>query len=160
MKEIPFDNFINNISEAETPFAVKIDNMLLQGNCLREIKEGASGYSVTYKSSSTKKTVAAFVCRKTGLKIRITPPKPFSCDDLCADLPDNMKKDMKRGNDCKRLSDASVCNQRCLMGYTFTIDDKLYQKCRSMAFLFSVTEENMPYITKFIQKGLGIETSV
>lgn len=46
------------------------------------------------------------------------------------------------------------------MGYTFTIDDKLYQKCRSMAFLFSVTEENMPYITKFIQKGLGIETSV
>ena len=49
MKEIPFDDFINNISKAETPFAVKIDNMLLQGNCLHEIKEGASGYSVRMK---------------------------------------------------------------------------------------------------------------
>lgn len=152
---IQFEDFLSILNAEEVPLAVKINDLYLSGGCKRDIKESTSGYTVSYVSGATKKTLANFICRKTGLKIRITPQKPFECGELLQDLPQNMKKDMIRGNTCKRLSGENVCNPRCLMGYSFTVEGETYNKCRSMAFLFSVTEENLHYILAFIQKSLN-----
>lgn len=154
MSNLQFEDFLNNLTAEELPLAADINDLYISNGCKRDIKESASGHTVSYISGNTKKTLASFVCRKTGLKIRLTPQKPFDCVDLLHDLPENMKKDMIRGNNCKRLSNENVCNPRCLMGYTFTLDGETYGKCRAMAFLFSVTEENMSHILAFIRQSL------
>lgn len=154
MSNLQFNDFLNDLTTEELPLAADINDLYISNGCKRDIKESASGHTVSYISGVTKKTLASFVCRKSGLKIRLTPQKPFDCVELLHNLPENMRKDMIRGNDCKRLSDKNVCNPRCLMGYTFTLDGEIYKKCRSMAFLFSVTEENMSHILSFIRKSL------
>lgn len=156
MSNILFEDFLNILNADEVPLAITINDLYISSGCTREIKESASGFTVSYLSGTTKKTLANFICRKTGLKIRITPQKPFDCAELLYDLPDNMKKDMVRGNTCKRLLSENVCNPRCLMGYTFTLDNEVYNKCRAMAFLFSVTDENLHHILAFIRKSLDI----
>lgn len=155
MKEIVFNDFLGQLKTEESALAEVIDGLFMQGGCKREIKKSASGYTVSYLSAKTKKTLANFVCRKTGLKIRLMPPKPFECDDMVGSLPDNMRKDMTRGNECKRLSGADVCNPRCQMGYSFTVEGEKYNKCRSMAFLFAVTEKNLDKIIVFINRALA-----
>lgn len=155
MDNIQLEDFLNILKVEEYPLALSINEMYISSGCTRVIKESASGYTVSYLSVKDKKTLANFVCRKSGLKIRLTPHKPFDCQDLLYDLPENMKKDMLKANTCKRLSGENVCNPRCSMGYTFKFNDETFNKCRSMAFLFSVTEENLPYITSFIQKSLN-----
>lgn len=155
MGNIQFDDFLNVISEAEIPLALTINDLFVTNGCICNIKESASGFTVSYISGKTKKTLANFVCRKTGLKIRITPQKPFGCEDLLIDLPENMKRDMLKGNNCKRLLGENVCNPRCLMGYSFNLDGEIYNKCRSMAFMFTVTDENMHRILAFVQKTLN-----
>lgn len=154
MNSIQFEDFLTKLNAEEIPLAITINDIFTSNDCARNTKESASGFTVSYTSGTTKKTLASFICRKTGLKIRITPEKPFDCAELIHDLPDNMKKDMVRGNECKRLSGANVCNPRCLMGYDFMLDGDTYKKCRSMAFLFSVTDENLPHILAFIHKSL------
>lgn len=153
MSSIQFEDFLNILNESEIPLAMTINDQYLSSGCTRTMKESASGFTVSYLSAD-KKTLANFICRKTGLKIRITPKKPFDCAELVNDLPENMKKDMIRGNTCKRLLGENVCNPRCLMGYAFTLDGETYSKCRSMAFLFSVTKENLNPILAFVQKSL------
>lgn len=155
MKSIQFEDFLYVLNAKEIPLAITINDLYISGGCTRDIKESASGFTVSYLSGATKKTLANFICRKTGLKIRITPQKPFDCEELLYNLPINMKKDMLRGNTCKRLLGENVCNPRCSMGYAFTFDGETYNKCRSMAFLFSVTDENLHHILSFIQKSLN-----
>lgn len=155
MSNIQFDDFLNVLNSTEVPLAITIDDTFLSAGCTRTIKESASGFTVSYLSGVTKKTLANFICRKTGLKIRITPQKPFECDELLHDLPINMKNDMVRGNTCRRLTGENVCNQRCAMGYAFILDGETYNKCRSMAFLFSVNDENIQHILTFINKSLA-----
>lgn len=152
---IQFEEFLSILNDREVPLAITIDEMYLSGGSKRNIKESVSGFTVSYLSDATKKTIANFVCRKTGLKIRITPEKPFDCGELLNDLPENMRTDMIRGNTCKRLLGENVCNPRCAMGYAFTFDGESYSKCRAMAFMFSVTDENVKHITEFIKKSLN-----
>lgn len=156
MSNIQFEDFLNTLNAEEVPLSITINDLLISGGCKRDIKESASGFTVSYLSGTTKKTLANLICRKTGLKIRITPQKPFDCAELLCDLPDNMKKDMVRGNTCKRLLGENVCNPRCLMGYTFMLNNELHNKCRAMAFLFSVTDENLHHILAFIRKSLNV----
>lgn len=153
---IQFEEFLSNLNDREVPLAITIDEMYLSGGSKRNIKESASGFIVSYLSGATKKTIANFVCRKTGLKIRITPEKPFDCGELLNDLPENMRTDMIRGNTCKRLLGENVCNPRCAMGYAFTLDGENYSKCRAMAFMFSVTDANIGHIMAFIRKSLNL----
>lgn len=153
---IQFEEFLSILNEKEVPLAIDIDNLYLSAGSKRNIKESASGFTVSYLSGANNKTLANFVCRKTGLKIRITPEKPFGCEELLNDLPNNMKADMIRGNTCKRLLGEDVCNPRCTMGYAFTLDGETYSKCRAMAFMFSVTDENIGHIMAFIRKSLNL----
>ena len=69
--------------------------------------------------------------------------------DILSDLPDNMKADIKKSGDCKKLNGLN-CSPTCMGGYTFIMDDVEYKKCKNTAFFHSLKEENFDAITKFI----------
>jgi hypothetical protein len=46
------------------------------------------------------------------------------------------------------------CNPKCIMGYSFSLDGEAYQKCRYMAFLPTLSEENNPHIKDFLEHEL------
>lgn len=74
--------------------------------------------------------------------------------DILSDLPENMKSDIKKAGDCKKLSGLN-CSPTCTGGYTFIMDDVEYKKCKNMAFFHALTEENFDAIKKLICSELG-----
>ncbi len=131
-----------------------INGFLLDNNCKREIKTAKSGFTVSYLLQDTKKTLAVFVCRKTGIKIRIYPQRLNEYMNFLDELPANMKKEIAKASVCKRLLNPDDCNPKCVMGYDFIMDKEHYQKCRHMAFMFTVTEESVSYIKEFLNNDL------
>ena len=131
-----------------------INGFLLDGNCCREIKTAKSGFTVSYLLQDTKRTLATFVCRKTGIKIRIFPQRLNEHMEFLDTLPAKMKKEIIKASACKRLVNPNDCNPKCVMGYDFIMDRERYQKCRYMAFMPSITEESTPYIKKMLQNEL------
>ncbi len=136
-------------------FVEEINDLLLDSNCKREIKTAKSGFTVSYLLQDTKKTLATFVCRKTGIKIRIFPQRLNEYMEFLDTLPAKMKKEISKASACKRLVNPNDCNPKCVTGYDFIMDREHYQKCRYMAFMPSITEESTPYIKIFLQNELG-----
>ena len=46
------------------------------------------------------------------------------------------------------------CNPKCVTGYSFSLDGESFQKCRYMAFMPTLNEENNAYIRQFLEKEL------
>lgn len=44
---------------------------------------------------------------------------------------------------------------KCVTGYSFELDGEQYQKCRYMAFMPVLSEENNPYIKQFLERELS-----
>lgn len=153
MTDKSYDEFLETTGTSRS-FVIDINDFLLDNNCRREIKTAKSGFTVSYLLQDTKKTLAVFVCRKTGIKIRILPKRLDEYTDFLDTLPSKMKKNIAKASVCKRLVHPDDCNPKCVMGYDFTMDKEHYQKCRYMAFMPAVTEENTPYIIKFLQNEL------
>ena len=80
-----------------------INGLFLDGNCCREIKTAKSGFTVSYLLQDTKRTLATFVCRKTGIKIRIFPQRLNEYMEFLDTLPAKMKKEIIKASACKRL---------------------------------------------------------
>ena len=74
--------------------------------------------------------------------------------DFLSDLPQNMKADIRKAGDCKKLNGLN-CSPTCSGGYAFTMDGEEFQKCKNMAFFHSLTEENYDAIMKLIRSELG-----
>jgi hypothetical protein len=140
-------------------FIVEINDFLTRSNCKCVIKDAKSGLTVPYVLNSNRRTLATFVSRKTGIKLRIFPEHISQYTDFLNTLPDKMKKEIKKSSVCKRLIDPNDCNPKCVMGYDFFIDNEHYQKCRYMAFLPTLSDENNPYIKAFLEKELNFKTS-
>lgn len=153
MADQNYDTFLESTG-ASRDFVEEINRLLLDSNCTREIKTAKSGFTVSYLMQDTKKTLATFVCRKTGIKIRIFPQRLPAYMEFLDTLPTKMKKEIAKASACKRLANPNDCNPKCVMGYDFMMDQEHYQKCRYMAFILSVTEESTPYIKKFLQYEL------
>lgn len=92
--------------------------------------------------------------RKTGVKIRIYAQNIGMHPEALADLPENMKADIRKAGDCKKLNGLN-CSPTCPGGYEFTMDGITYRKCKNMAFFHSLTEENYDAIEKLIFSELG-----
>lgn len=60
-----------DITGASRDFVEDINNFLLNSNCKRDIKIAKSGFTVSYLLQDTKRTLATFVCRKTGIKLAL-----------------------------------------------------------------------------------------
>ncbi len=151
MTDKHYEEFLE-ITGTSRNFVENINDFLLDHNCKREIKTAKSGFTVSYLFPNAKKTLATFVCRKTGIKIRIFPQRLNEYMDFLDTLPAGMKKEIAKASVCKRLINPEDCNPKCVMGYDFIMDKEHYQKCRYMAFMPTITEESTPYIIKLLEK--------
>lgn len=153
MTDRNYDEFLE-ITGSNRSLVEDINGFLLENNCKREIKTAKSGFTVSYLLQDTKKTLAVFVCRKTGIKIRIYPQRLNEYMNFLDSLPANMKKEIAKASVCKRLLNPDDCNPKCVMGYDFIMDKVRYQKCRYSAFMLTITEESISYIKKFLQNEI------
>lgn len=153
MTDAYYDEFLETTGSGRK-FVEAINDFLLDHNCKREIKTAKSGFTVSYLFPNAKKTLATFVCRKTGIKIRIYPQRLKEYMAFLDTLPAKMKKEIIKASVCKRLINPDDCNPKCVMGYDFIMDEERYQKCRYMAFMLTITEESAPYIQKFLENEL------
>lgn len=153
MTDRNYDEFLE-ITGSSRSLVEDINGFLLDNNCKREIKTAKSGFTVSYLLQDTKKTLAVFVCRKTGIKIRIYPQRLNEYMNFLDSLPANMKKEIAKASVCKRLLNPDDCNPKCVMGYDFIMDKVRYQKCRYSAFMLTITEESISYIKKFLQNEI------
>lgn len=150
-----FMDFLDYVNEGDRAFVEELHEFLLEKGCKCEIKAAKSGPAVSYISGKTKKTVANFVCRKTGIKVRIYANNVNKYESFLNELPEKMKKEIKKSSVCKRLINPEDCNSRCAMGFDFIIDGEHCQKCRYMAFMPTITGENNPFIKLFLEKELA-----
>lgn len=156
MENKNYNEFLEITGESSN-FVEEINAFLLGSNCKREIKTAKSGFIVSYLLQETKKTLATFICRKSGVKLRIYPSNLSKYESFLDTLSVKLKKDIINSSVCKRLIDPNDCNPRCSMGYDFVMDNEHYQKCKYMAFMPTLTEENNPYIKEFLQKELSFQ---
>lgn len=151
-----FELFLDSVDGRNREFVLELHNYLLSNQCKCDIKEAKSGFTVSYILCDTKKTLATFVFRKTGIKLRILAEHVAQYEELLNTLPEKMKKEIRKGSVCKRLLNPDDCNPKCSMGYTFSMDEEKFQKCRYMAFMPTLTEENNPYIKQLLEKELSM----
>ena len=69
-----YDEFLETTG-ASRDRVEEINDFLMDRSCKREIKTAKSGFTVSYLLQDSKKTLATFVCRKTGIKLRIFPQR-------------------------------------------------------------------------------------
>lgn len=146
-----FNEFLDTVDSRYQKFVIKVNDFLTQNDCKCEIKTAKSGFTVSYILRKNKRTIATFISRKTGMKLRIYPEHIGQYEDFLDTLPDKMKKGIKKASVCKRLINPDDCNPKCVMGYDFSLDNEHYQKCRYMAFMLTLSEENNPYIQSFLE---------
>lgn len=152
--EEKFNMFMETVDVNYRSFVNQINEYLTANGCKCGIKLQKSGYIVSYVRNSRNRTLATFVSRKTGMKLRIYPEHIQQYQSFLDTLPEKLKKEIKKASVCKRLIDPNDCNPKCIMGYTFMLDGDQYQKCRYMAFQPTLSEENNPYIKQFLEKEL------
>lgn len=150
-----FSLFLETVDARFQGFVNEINQYLIENGCKCDIKTAKSGFVVSYVLDSTKRTLATFVSRKSGMKLRIYPEHIADYQSFLNSLPTKMKKDIQKSSVCKRLINPDDCNSKCSMGYTFEMDGEEYKKCRYMAFMPTLSEENNPFIKEFLHKELS-----
>lgn len=149
-----FEQFIETVDEGNRSFVRELDKYLIENNCKCEIKSAKSGPVVSYIVQDTKRTLATFVFRKAGVKLRMYPEHIAKYQDFLDTLPAKMKKEIQKSSVCKRLINPEDCNPRCVQGFTFVMGGGFYQKCRYMAFMPALNEENNPFIKQFLENEI------
>lgn len=149
-----FEQFLDSVDSSYRDFVMEIHMELMKQGCRLEQKTAKSGFVVSYIRKDTKRTLATFVQRKSGIKLRVFADHIAEFQELLNAFPRRMKTEIRKASVCKRLLDPNDCNPRCRMGYTFVMDHEQYQKCRYMAFLLTLHEESHPYILQLLHKEL------
>lgn len=149
-----YSRFTETVDERFRSFVDEINEYLTVNGCKCDVKSQKSGYVVSYVLNSSRRTLATFVSRKTGMKLRIYPEHIQEYQSFLNTLPEKVKKEIRKASVCKRLINPDDCNPKCIMGYTFELDGEQYQKCRYMAFQPALSEENNPYIKQFLENEL------
>ena len=93
--EDKFKLFLEYIDEENRDFVKDLNDYLINNNCKCDIKSAKSGYLVSYILKDNKRTLASFVIRKSGVKLRIYPENINKYQGLLNTLPNKMKKDIK-----------------------------------------------------------------
>lgn len=141
--------FLNDIPANMQGYVLELDKNLKEKGSKRIIKVAKQGYVASYSSPVTGKALLNYVFRKSGVKMRIYAAHIGEHEELLRDFPENMKADIIKACDCKKLT-GGKCSPTCPGGYFFTMDGTEYRKCKNMAFFHSLTEENCDYISKLI----------
>lgn len=72
-----------------------------------------------------------------------------SYEEILTEFPENMKKDIRKGGDCKKLNSLN-CSPTCPGGYLFSMDGEEYRKCKNSAFFHDLSAENEEFLMKLI----------
>jgi len=152
---VQFCEYLDTVEKQYQDIVAEINEYLTDNGCKCEIKEAKSGFVVSYIYGTSKRTIASFVSRKTGMKIRIYAEHLAQYADLLDTFPQKMKQEIKKSSVCKRLINPNDCNPKCIKGYDFFMDNEHYQKCRYMAFMPTLNEENNPFIKCFLEKEIS-----
>ena len=158
MANAAFDEFLKTISDDNKQSAVAMHELLLQNGCTCDVKPAKSGFLVSYLAGKPARTVASFICRKTGVKLRVYPKSLGQYEPFLDTLPPALKKEIKKASACKRLLDPSACNPKCGMGYDFCLDGERQQKCRYMAFQLTLSPKTSPFIQQFLAQELACQS--
>jgi hypothetical protein len=150
-----FNDFLDTVDERYKGLVVEINDYLTVNNCKCDIKSAKFGYTVSYILSDTKRTMATFVFRKVGIKMRIYAEHIALYQGFLDTLPKKIKEEIIKSSVCKRLINPDECNPKCVMGYSFMMDGEAFQKCRYMAFMPTLNEENFPFIKGFLEREIN-----
>lgn len=156
--DVQFKDFLMSVPVKEQGFVLEMQELFSSYGCLCDISTTKQGYLVSYYKMNGKKktTVANYVFRKTGVKIRIYASNIQKYQEVLNLLPDKVKSEIMKSGDCKRLYDATACNSNCKMGFSFVMDGIQYKKCRNMAFMPTLCDENDDYIRIIVENELKL----
>ena len=126
--EEKFDSFMETVDGRFHGFVNQINEYLTENGCKCDIKLQKSGYVVSYTLKSGKKTLATFVSRKTGMKLRIYPEHIQEYQSFLDTFPEKAKKEI-------RQADAESDRRHKIAG--------LFCKAFERAVLLTPTEENV-----------------
>lgn len=148
-----YDDFLTAVSEENLSFVNEIHAFVRENGCDTEVKEAKNGYVLSYffKKDKKKITLMNYVFRKQGMLVRIYARNVSLYQKMLNELPEEMKKAIKKGGDCKRLTGVSTCSPTCTAGYEFCMDGESYQKCRNSAFFWKVCKESHKHIRKMLE---------
>ncbi len=151
-----FEDFLMAVPVEEKGFVVDLDQLFSNHGCKYDIKLAKNGHVVSYYKIRDKKkiTIMNYVFRKTGMKARIYANHVGQYEEILDTLPKQMKADIVKAGDCKRLMDPTQCSPTCQKGYLFMMDGVEYKKCRYNAFFLTLCKENNPYIKTLIEHQL------
>lgn len=150
-EEIKFEDFLLNVNPVNIGFVNEMHDFMLQNGCTYKIEAAKSGHVLSYLLPKTKKVIANYVFRKTGMLVRIYGDNVGNYADILGTLPQSMVKAIEKAPACKRLLDPRKCNSRCPMGNVFGMGGKEYKNCRYSSFMFEVKDEHFEGIRKFIE---------
>lgn len=150
--KLSFEEFLGWVNPANKETVLQLHQFFMQNGCVAHVEQAKSGPVVSYLHTASTRTVLNYVFRKKGMLARIYGDHVNAYLDFMETLPKDMQNAIDKAPACKRLLDPTKCNAHCLMGYDFTMNGKRQQNCRYNSFQFDFTEENIPYITAFIQK--------
>lgn len=135
-----WDGFIAVVTEENLNFVNEMHEYLLKHDYKLNIKPAKQGPIVSYLKN--KRTIATYVFRKSGMKLRVYPEHLNDYQEVLEVLPESMKKEIRKASPCKRMINPDTCNSRCIQGYEFDLDGVKHQKCRYNAFIFDVNENS------------------
>lgn len=142
--------FLNDIPEDCREFVSELDKYLSSTGSKRTIKTARSGYVTSYSHPRSGRALLNYVFRKSGVKMRIYAENIGDHSEILSDFPDNMKSDITKSGDCKKLIGLN-CSPTCTAGYSFVMDGAEYKKCKNTAFFHSLTHNNTEYIMRLIK---------
>ena len=122
---VKFEDFLLDVNPENLGFIHDTHELMLQNNCTYKIEAAKSGYVFSYILPKTKKVIANYVFRKTGMIIRIYGDNVSKYADILNTLPAGMVEAIEKAPVCKRLVDPAKCNSRCPLGYVFDLNGKM-----------------------------------
>jgi len=156
---IVFEEFLIAAGKQHGDFIERLHEFLQENGCIMKMKMAANGHVVSYMHKPTARTVANFLFRKGMPMLRVYADNTVHYADMLAKWPDDMKDTIKKGGNCKRLSDPTACNSRCLLGFDFILDGEHQQKCRChMAFTFFLGDETNPHLMEIMKREMEART--
>lgn len=105
-----FNIFMETVDERFRNFVSRIHEYLTGNSCKCDIKSQKSDYVVSYVLNSSERTLATFVSRKMGMKLRIYPEHIQEYPSFLDTLSEKIKEEIKKASVCKRLINSNDYN--------------------------------------------------
>ncbi len=149
-----FEEFILNAGKDDQAFYKRINQAVTEAGYQSKVELKKSGYAVSYANKKKKRTLLNFVSRKKGILVRVYGDHSEEYIQYFDSLPNSMKMEIKKGQDCKRLLDKNACNSKCKKGINIGLSGEVLGKCRYSALFFLVEPDKYEFIENIISKEI------